>query len=92
MNADGFVASYEIYDPDRDRWRSSPLRLDRVRYSAALVQLADGRVLALGGSIGDHLDPPPTLVWDGVTWCAAVRCSGIAVRRMPSFWRTARVF
>jgi hypothetical protein len=76
MNGDAFVTSYEIYDPTRNRWQVTPLRGDHVRFDAALVQLSDGRVLALGGSVGDTLEPPPTLVWDGATWCAAPRLLG----------------
>jgi hypothetical protein len=41
------------------------------RTGHALVQLTDGRVLALGGSQGDSLVPPPSAVWDGTAWCEA---------------------
>jgi hypothetical protein len=71
MNADEIIASFEIYDPSTDRWTITPLPVGDARTTPALVQLADGRVLALGGKRSDSPEPPPTMVWNGVSWCAA---------------------
>ena len=76
------VTSYELYDPRADRWTRAPLAFGQARTSPALVQLADGRVLALGGSQGDSLVPPPTMVWDGAGWCAAPPL--VAYRHQPA--------
>jgi len=66
---EGRVASYELYDPRADRWTVQPFQSPRTGH--ALVQLADGRVLAVGGAKGDSLVPPPSSVWDGTRWCDA---------------------
>lgn len=66
---EGRVASYELYDPRADRWQLSPLPFWMARTGHALVELADGRVLSVGGSQKDSLDLPPSSVWDGSRWC-----------------------
>lgn len=63
--------SFELYDPRADRWELHPMPLRGSRANHALVELADGRVLAVGGIAGDSLAAPPSEVWDGTLWCAA---------------------
>lgn len=66
---EGRVASYELYDPRADRWTVHPFASPRT--GNALVELADGRVLSVGGAQRDSLHPPPSTVWDGSRWCDA---------------------
>lgn len=47
------LASCELYDPLSDRWRVAP-RLQVPRQELALLTLADGGVLALGGRLHDR--------------------------------------
>lgn len=68
---EGRLASAELYAPDRDRWEPVPMPVEMPRVGHALVALADGRVLALGGTRTDSLERPPSLVWDGSVWCEA---------------------
>ncbi len=63
--------SYELYDPRADRWELHSMPQRSARAGHALVELSDGRVLALGGILGDSPALPPSQVWDGTHWCAA---------------------
>ncbi len=65
------LGSYELYDPRADRWELHAMPWRSARAGHALVELADGRVLAVGGNMGDSPDPPPSEVWNGTQWCAA---------------------
>lgn len=68
---EGRVGSFELYDPRADHWQLSPLPPGAARTGHALVELADGRVLSVGGSQKDSLELPPSSVWDGHQWCDA---------------------
>ncbi len=49
------LATAELYDPDADAWRPVA-SMAQGRWSARGVALQDGRILVVGGSVGNHID------------------------------------
>jgi len=50
----GPLASAELYDPTSGTWTQTG-SMTRWRYDAKAISLADGRVLVVGGHVGDHI-------------------------------------